>query len=140
VTFVTGKLQDRTTGQALPVKTFTTTRIPLVSQPAWMTQSCTRTERMRSTGLNSVQAFAQAQGRTDASMDAVITATGELDAGRYEAVLKPRALVGLRGAGYSYDGFYYVKNVTHSIRKGEYRQRFTLTREGLGAISPVLPS
>ena len=46
--------------------------------------------------------------------------------------------MGVRGAGYSYDGFYYVRSVTHNIRKGEYQQSFTLTREGLGAISPVV--
>ena len=45
-----------------------------------------------------------------------------------------------RGAGFSYDGDYYVKSVTHSIRLGEYKQRFTLTREGIGATVPmVLP-
>jgi hypothetical protein len=46
--------------------------------------------------------------------------------------------VGLRGAGHSFDGLYYVKSVTHNIRRGEYKQSFTLTREGLGAISPVV--
>ena len=84
-----------------------------------------------------MQAFARAQGMTDASTD-VVTVDGELDALRYGDPLCARGLVGLRGAGYSYDGLYYVKRVTHTIRKGEYSQRFSLTREGVGAISPVV--
>ena len=137
-TFVEGRVQDRQTGQDMPVQTRTSTRIPLSSQPAALTQSDVRTRQFRQTGLNTVQAFARAQGETDASVDQVLTATGELDTGAYEAILKPRGLVGLRGAGYSHDGMYYVKRVTHRLRKGEYKQSFTLTRDGLGAITPVV--
>jgi hypothetical protein len=84
--------------------------------------------------------MARAQATTDASNEQVVTATGELDALRYGDVLRAHGLVGLRGAGYSYDGLYYVKQVTHTIRGGEYKQSFTLTREGVGATLPVLPS
>jgi len=137
-TFVAGQVQDRLANQVLPVRTFASTRIPLVSQPAWATQPHARTRQFRQSGLNTMQAFTRAQAETDSSTDRVIEVTGELDAARYGALLQPRGLVGLRGAGYSYDGFYYVKSVTHCIRQGEYRQSFTLTREGLGAISPVV--
>ena len=37
----------------------------------------------------------------------------------YGDVLRARRLVGLRGVGYMHDGYYYVKNVTHKIKKGE---------------------
>lgn len=83
------------------------------------------------------QAFARAQGAVDEATDAV-QANGELDALRYGDLLTPRALVDLRGAGYTNDGTYYVKSVTHNIRSEEYRQTFTLTREGVGALSPVV--
>ncbi len=63
---------------------------------------------------------------------------GELDAVRYGQVLRARRLVGVRGSGLSYDGFYYVKSVVHRIRKGEYTQSFTLSREGTGALLPVV--
>jgi hypothetical protein len=137
-TFLTGQIQDRQTNEVLPVQTVASTRPPLASQPAWATQSCVRTRQLRQSGLNTMQALTQAQAETDSSTDNVITVSGELDAARYAALLKPRGLVGLRGAGYSFDGFYYVKSVTHNIRRGEYKQSFTLTREGLGAISPVV--
>ena len=137
-TFVAGQVQDRLANQVLPVQTFASTRLPLVSQPAWATQPHVRTQQFRQSGLNTMQAFTRAQAESDASTDRVIEVRGELDAARYEALLQPRGLVGLRGAGYSYDGLYYVKSVTHNIRKGEYKQNFILTREGLGAISPVV--
>jgi hypothetical protein len=41
-------------------------------------------------------------------------------------------LVGVRGVGNTYDGNYYVKQVTHRIKRGEYKQSFTLIREGQG--------
>ena len=48
--------------------------------------------------------------------------------------------VGVRGAGYTYDGLYYVDSVTHSIKRGEYKQNFQLSRDGMGSQTPaVLP-
>jgi hypothetical protein len=80
----------------------------------------------------------RAQARTDSSLDNVVTGNGELDALQYSDILIPRGLVGLRGAGYSYDGLYYVKRVTHTIRNGEYKQSFSLSREGVGSTTPVV--
>lgn len=137
--FQSGSVQDRTTNQTMPVETFASTRTPLVSQPSWMVnQPNVRRQQFRRSGLNTVQAYAQAQGLTDSSVDEVVTASGDLDAIDYGDLLQPRGLVDLRGAGYSYDGSYFVKSVTHSIRRNEYKQRFTLTREGIGALSPVV--
>ena len=137
-TFMEGKVQDRLSNQAMPVQTFASTRTPLASQPAWATQSKVRIRQLRQSGLNTMQAFARAQAETDASTDRTVEVSGSLDASLYEALLKPRGLVGLRGAGYMYDGLYYVKSVTHNISKDNYKQQFTLTREGLGSISPAV--
>jgi phage protein D len=60
-----------------------------------------------------------------------ITVSGTLDVVRYGRVLRPRELVGVRGAGVTYDGSYYVTSVTHNLQRGEYTQDFTLAREGL---------
>ena len=89
-------------------------------------------------GKDWAQAQAWAQGETDRSVDNVVQITGELDALRYGDLLRPRGLVGLRGVGFSYDGLYYVKNVSHHLRPGQYRQSFTLTREGTGSTVPVV--
>ncbi|SFE85958.1 hypothetical protein [Nitrosomonas sp. Nm166] len=107
-------------------------RIPLARNVAGARRSTTLT------GFSSRSA-ARAQGAVDKSFDNVLTATGELNAIRYNGILSPRGLVGLRGAGDTYDGIYYVKNVSHRISKGHYGQSFTLTREGTGTISPLIP-
>jgi hypothetical protein len=60
-----------------------------------------------------------------------VTCEGSLDVTRYGGVLKARQLVGVRGSGPAFDGLYYVKSVTHKIKRGEYKQNFTLTRNGL---------
>jgi hypothetical protein len=60
-----------------------------------------------------------------------VTCEGSLDVTRYGGVLQARQLVGVRGAGPAFDGLYYVKSVTHKIKRGEYKQNFTLTRNGL---------
>ena len=139
-TLVSGQVQDRMTNQTMPVQTFASLRLPpLASQPALLVnQPHVRRRQLRRSGLNAMQAYARAQGITDASTDEVVTATGELDTARYGDVLTARGLVGVRGAGYQYDGMYYVKSVNHTLRAGEYKQRFTLTREGTGALTPLV--
>jgi hypothetical protein len=62
-----------------------------------------------------------------------VEGTGELDTARYGYVLRSRHTVNVRGAGVANDGKYYVKQVTHRIRRGEYKQSFSLEREGRGA-------
>ena len=69
-----------------------------------------------------------------------ITGNGSLDVLRYGRVLQPRMLVGVRGAGLAYDGLYYVDSVTHNIKRGEYKQSFTLSRDGLISITPGVPA
>ena len=68
----------------------------------------------------------------------VVTCDGSLDVTRYRGILKARQLVGVRGAGPAFDGLYYVKSVTHKIKRGEYKQNFTLTRNGLVSTVPTV--
>ena len=69
-----------------------------------------------------------------------ITATGSLDVVRYGKILRNRMVVGVRGAGLTYDGLYYVNSVTHAIKRGEYKQRFQLSRDGLISNTPRVPT
>ena len=80
-------------------------------------------------------ALALSFGATDA-----ITGTGTLDVLRYGKVLRSRMTVGVRGAGLAYDGFYYVNSVTHSIKRGQFKQSFNLSRDGLISNTPVVPA
>jgi hypothetical protein len=106
---VEGSVQDPRTGITTPVLTPASLRPPL----------------------------AAAQAEMDRSVDAVV-AEGELDGARYGAVLRPRGLVGLRGAGWSHDGLWYVRRVVHDLAPGSYGQAFTLARDGYGATTPVV--
>jgi len=81
------------------------------------------------------------RGLAAASMSAdAVSGSGTLDVVRYGRVLKARQLVGVRGAGTAYDGLYFVKSVTSSIRRGEFKQSFQLTRNGIVSITPTVPA
>jgi hypothetical protein len=67
-----------------------------------------------------------------------VTGEGSLDVTRYGGVLKARQLVGVRGVGLAFDGLYYVKSVTHKIKRGEYKQNFKLSRNGLVSTVPTV--
>jgi hypothetical protein len=68
-----------------------------------------------------------------------ISVSGSLDVVRYGRVLRSRMLVGVRGAGLAYDGLYYVNSVTHNIKRGEFKQSFQLSRDGLISNTPLVP-
>jgi hypothetical protein len=135
---VGGLVQDRDTGVTVPVQTFASTEVPLSLMPVGLVNILnTRSSQFRESGVNIEEAFGRAQGTTDATAHAV-SVDGELDAATYGAILQPRGLVGLRGAGFLHDGLWYVKKVSHHIKIGTYTQSFTLTRDGHGSTVPAV--
>jgi len=124
-------ITEPNTGLAIPIP------VPqsLLSALGDIPTSTLRTTVSRdSSNLNMSQALLRAlkaAGGGDASADA----NGVLDVAVYGQVLKARRLVDVRGAGRTNDGTYYVKQVTHRIKRGEYKQNFSLVREGRGATS-----
>lgn len=69
-----------------------------------------------------------------------VTATGSLDVLRYGRLLKARKLVGVRGVGHAFNGLYYVEKVTSKIKRGEFKQSFNLSRNGLLSTLPRVPA
>ncbi|KAB7647946.1 hypothetical protein [Polymorphobacter fuscus] len=67
-----------------------------------------------------------------------VSASGALDVGAYGVPLRARMMVGVRGAGITYDGLYFVDSVTHNIKRGEYKQNFQLSRDGMVSQTPVV--
>lgn len=122
------------TRRAIPIPVPTGLHPPLARQPA---SSLRRTLPRDTANLSPTQAALRGLSSTSRSADA-ITGSGEVDAVRYGRVLRSRKLVGVRGVGQTYDGMYYVREVTHRIKRGEYKQSFTLTREGRGALTPMV--
>lgn len=125
---------DPTTRQQIPVPVPASTRPPLASRP---TVSMRRTLPRNTANKDQLQAALQAVAISTASADAV-NGSGQLDAVRYGHILRARKLVSVRGVGNNYGGLYYVKQVTHRIKRGEYKQSFSLSREGRGSTTPVV--
>jgi hypothetical protein len=67
-----------------------------------------------------------------------VKGTGSLNVMRYKGILRSGMMVGVRGAGLAYDGMYYVDSVTHDIKPGEYKQNFTISRDGLISNTPFV--
>ncbi|HEV8580962.1 MAG TPA: hypothetical protein VGX68_18005 [Thermoanaerobaculia bacterium] len=88
--------------------------------------------------FNAIRAALLGLAKAARSSDAV-TGQGRLDVIRYGRVLRARELVGVRGAGVAFDGLHYVKSVTHDIKRGEYKQSFSLSRNGLISTVPRVP-
>jgi hypothetical protein len=65
----------------------------------------------------------------------VISGSGSLNVMRYGTPLKAGRLVDVKGAGFPHDGLHFVRSVTHSIKPGEYKQNFTLTRNAFEPLS-----
>lgn len=125
---------DPDTKQRSPVTVPPSARPPLASKAA----VSLRTTLPRDTA-NKEQAEAALLAIALASNSAdAVTGSGQLDAVRYGGVLRARQLVGVRGVGNSYDGSYYVKQVTHQLKPGEYKQSFSLSREGRGSLTPIV--
>lgn len=120
--------------QAIPVPVPRGLMPPLSSRPV---APLRRTLPPGTARLDTARGATRAMAETSES-DEAVTGSGEVDAVRYGRALRSRRLVGVRGAGLSYNGLYYVQQVTHRIRRGSYRQSFTLKRDGLGALLPTV--
>ena len=120
----------------IPIPDISPLRPPLAAKPAIPL----RVKQLKETAkLNPFQAAARALAAAAESADAIV-GSGQLDVIRYGGILKARGLVGVRGAGTAYDGLYYVKSVTHNIKQGEYKQSFSLTRNGTISLTPRVPA
>jgi hypothetical protein len=125
------RVPNTTVSIPIPVPNVGVLRPPLVSrQPIPF-----KLELLRDTHrLGPIRAAGLALAKSAQAADSV-TGQGTLNVLRYGRLLKSRELVDVRGAGRAYDGTYYVKSVTHSIKRGEYKQNFSLVREGIVPLS-----
>jgi hypothetical protein len=120
----------------IPVPDIGLLRPPLALKPAMPLR---KAPLESSSKWSSVQAALMGLAETAEASDS-ISGNGQLDVMRYGHILKARQLVSVRGASTAYDGFYYVKSVTHNLKRGEYKQSFTLGRDGLIPLTPrVMP-
>jgi hypothetical protein len=119
----------------IPIPSLPSLRLPPLSRNP---RAAVRTVQLRSTANENTARATSAAVASATRAPEPIEGNGEVDAVRYGSVLRARRLVGVRGAGTSYDGFYWVKRVTHKLQPGAYSQQFTLSRDGTGALLPVV--
>ena len=131
----TGTFVEPITKMRIPVPALPALRLPpLSASPA----SARRTRVLRETANSGPLQTALASAAAATRAPEAVRGQGSVETARYGGVLRARGLVGVRGAGLDYDGFYYVTSVTHSISRGSYTQRFGLSREGTGTLTPVV--
>lgn len=132
----TGFIQDDETDLQLPVVTAFSTRMPpFASSPALpLDLPFLKTKLYNDPRLGIVSSLALAQSQTDFCADRVVTATGTVDTMRYGSIIQCPGVISVRGCGASYDGEYYVEGVTHTLGRGSFKQKFSITREGLGSL------
>lgn len=85
----------------------------------------------RAGAFNDAELQARAQAAADASSWA-ISLSGEVDVTAYQAILRARRTVLVKGAGSRYSGTYYVASVLHTLTRDSYSQKFQLQRNALG--------
>jgi hypothetical protein len=133
---VEGSVLIKQLGITIPLPALPSLKVPplaLIPLPA------ERTRLKRDVPPNPGTAAARVVADVTAAPDPV-TGTGQMDAVRYGGVLRPRRLVGVRGAGFTHDGLYYVESVSHTLTPGGFTSGFTLKREGTGSLLPILPT
>jgi len=130
-----GTMVEPITKTAIPVPSLPPLKIP----PLALSQiPAKRKTLLRDTANQGIASAAAAAISASTRAPDPVNGMGEIDCIKYGHVLRARKLVGVRGVGYTYDGNYYVRSVTHTITRGQYKQQFTISREGTGAMLPVV--
>jgi phage protein D len=130
-----GSFIEPITKLAIPIPPLPSLRIPpLTTSPT----PARRTEQLRQSANETPSRALVSAAAAVSNAPEPVTATGDVDTARYGSVLRARSLVGVRGVGLSYDGIYYLRQVTHQMRIGEYSQSFVGTREGTGTLLPAV--
>lgn len=132
-------VQDPVTGKIplpLPIPSISVFQPPLGARP---TPPAKITFSSDSGGDSVQHTLKKVLGKLMKGSANAITVSGSLDVLRYGHVLRSKLMVGVRGAGVAYDGLYYVDSVTHKIKRGEYKQSFKLSRDGLISLTPRVP-
>jgi hypothetical protein len=130
------QLESTKTPLAIPVPDITPLNPPLGLIPPLLMETKRIIETAKLTPLRGAM-IGLAKG---AKWSDSVFGSGTLDVLRYGRVLKARRLVGVRGVGTAFDGLYYVSSVTHKIKRGEYKQDFKLSRNGLVSTLSRVPA
>ncbi|MFO0614276.1 MAG: hypothetical protein U0414_16935 [Polyangiaceae bacterium] len=137
-----GRVLDGLLNRQFPIQTALIPSDPYAKRPPVLVQAPNfwRLQlRKFVVGGNLPEALTRAQITTTLSQQTVVQATGRLDPFRYGQLLRCYESVTVRGAGNTYDGVYFVQELTTTIERGGMKQNFVLTRGGLGTWLEEVP-
>ncbi|MCP3959027.1 MAG: hypothetical protein GY719_14345 [bacterium] len=101
-----------------------------------------KVKHLEKAGKDILESLGYAQGKSNLATEKTVKLSGSLNAARYGFTLGAPGVVGVRGMGFGYDGFYYVESVQHSISHDhgsvDYTQSFSLSREGMYTTTPIV--
>lgn len=125
---------------ALPVLALEPTLLPPLALKSPFPMSSLLGSRLPtgSDGFSEIRAMGFAQGRVNRSSTGIARAEGELDVEKYGSILRAGGLVGVRGAGMTFDGNWNVEQVHHKLRRDSYTQAFKLARDGTEPLLPLV--
>jgi hypothetical protein len=125
---------------ALPIAALEPTLLPplAIKSPYPVSQMLGSRLPTGSDGFSEIRAQGFAQGRVNKASTRVARAEGSLEVIRYGGILRAGGLVGVRGAGTRFDGLWSVEQVTHSLKRNQYKQKFVLGRDGTFPLEPVV--
>ena len=111
--------------------------------PAVLPILAIKVKHLEKPGKDILESLGHAQAKSNKATGKTVKLNGQLNAARYGFALEAPGVVGVRGMGIGYDGFYYVDRVTHTITHDhgsvDYTQSFSLSREGMYTTTPVVP-
>ncbi|HNP72069.1 MAG TPA: hypothetical protein PKK15_13200 [Kouleothrix sp.] len=135
---LTGAYADPDAAEPVPIQALKRDADTSLAKTQALGGAFVRKRRVADAPFSAAEAGALAHAMANRSADEAVVAEGLLDTARYGNLLFAPGIVGVRGAGETYDGDYYVRSVTHEITPERYTQRFRLSREGPGTLTKTV--
>lgn len=136
---VSGMIKDPSTGAPTPISSTTPGVDSLASASAFTNTALVRKLKLAfAGGMTDSQAAALARGVVRRSAKRVVRGQGEVSSLAYGGVMHAGKIIGVRGAGASFDGDYLIEQVSHTLERGKYLQSFTIARDGTGSTTPLV--
>lgn len=135
---VRGMFMDDMSGVPMPAASTVPVAPPLALDPSLLNPITSGVSSLKlEAGADLPTAMVRAQAQSSRTTE-TMQVSGDLDTLKYNDVLSPMNLVGLRGVGLRHGGMFFVRDVIHKIRPGRWSQSFTLGREGETSTTPIV--
>jgi hypothetical protein len=131
--FAGGSRVDANTFASSAVQSASTFSLAQFATSGSLSSPLLRKRRFVQPNLSGTLAGAYADALAQTSARSALRARAVVDGTVYGTAVTPSSVVDVRGAGKTFDGFYYVERVDHTLTRGAYTQTIVMTREGVGS-------